>query len=124
MRLLKEKDMDPEDISFSPLNLAKLIELVDAGTINSSVAKDVFEKIFADDIDPEKYVEDKGLKSMNDEGELKATIQGILDANPQSVADYRSGKEKAFAFLVGQTMRATKGKANPAIVNKILKELL
>ena len=124
MRLLKEKDMDPEDISFSPLNLAKLIELVDAGTINSSVAKDVFEKIFADDIDPEKYVEDKGLKSMNDEGELKATIQGILDANPQSVADYRSGKEKALAFLVGQTMRATKGKANPAIVNKILKELL
>lgn len=124
MRLLKEKDMDPEDISFSPLNLARLIELVDAGTINSSVAKDVFEKIFADDIDPEKYVEDKGLKSMNDEGELKATIQGILDANPQSVADYRSGKEKALAFLVGQTMRATKGKANPAIVNKILKELL
>ena len=124
MRLLKEKDMDPENISFSPLNLAKLIELVDAGTINSSVAKDVFEKIFADDIDPEKYVEDKGLKSKNDEGELKATIQGILDANPQSVADYRSGKEKALAFLVGQTMRATKGKANPAIVNKILKELL
>ena len=124
MRLLKEEDMDPEDISFSPLNLAKLIELVDAGTINSSVAKDVFEKIFADDIDPEKYVEDKGLKSMNDEGELKATIQDILDANPQSVADYRSGKEKALAFLVGQTMRATKGKANPAIVNKILKELL
>ena len=124
MRLLKEKDMEPENISFSPVNLAKLIELVDAGTINSSVAKDVFEKIFADDIDPEKYVEDKGLKSMNDEGELKATIQGILDANPQSVTDYRSGKEKALAFLVGQTMRATKGKANPAIVNKILKELL
>ena len=124
MRLLKEKDMEPENISFSPINLAKLIELVDAGTINSSVAKDVFEKIFDEDIDPEKYVEDKGLKSMNDEGELKATIQGILDANPQSVADYRSGKEKALAFLVGQTMRATKGKANPAIVNKILKELL
>ena len=124
MRLLKEKDMEPENISFSPVNLAKLIELVDAGTINSSVAKDVFEKIFDEDIDPEKYVEDKGLKSMNDEGELKATIQGILDANPQSVADYRSGKEKALAFLVGQTMRATKGKANPAIVNKILKELL
>ena len=124
MRLLKEKDMEPENISFSPVNLAKLIELVDAGTINSSVAKDVFEKIFDEDIDPEKYVEDKGLKSMNDEGELKATIQGILDANPQSVVDYRSGKEKALAFLVGQTMRATKGKANPAIVNKILKELL
>ena len=124
MRLMKEHEMEAEDLKFSPEHLAKLIDLADAGTINSSVAKEVFEQIFLEDIDPEKYVEDKGLKSMNDEGELKATIQGILDANPQSVADYRSGKEKALAFLVGQTMRATKGKADPAIVNKILKELL
>ena len=124
MRLLKEKDMEAEDINFSPVNLAKLVELTEAGTINSSVAKDVFEKIFTEDIDPEQYVEKKGLKNMNDEGELRATIQKILDDNPQSVADYRSGKEKALAFIVGQTMRATKGKANPGIVNKILKELL
>lgn len=124
MRLLKEKDMEPEDINFSPVNLAKLVELTEAGTINSSVAKDVFEKIFTEDIDPEQYVEKNGLKNMNDEGELRATIQKILDDNPQSVADYRSGKEKALAFIVGQTMRATKGKANPGIVNKILKELL
>ena len=124
MRLLKEKDKEPEDINFSPVNLAKLVELTEAGTINSSVAKDVFEKIFTEDIDPEQYVEENGLKNMNDEGELRATIQKILDDNPQSVADYRSGKEKALAFIVGQTMRATKGKANPGIVNKILKELL
>ena len=124
MRLLKEKDMEAEDINFSPVNLAKLVELTEAGTINSSVAKDVFEKIFTEDIDPEQYVEENGLKNMNDEGELRATIQKILDDNPQSVADYRSGKEKALAFIVGQTMRATKGKANPGIVNKILKELL
>ena len=124
MRLLKEKDMEAEDINFSPVNLAKLVELTEAGTINSSVAKDVFEKIFTEDIDPEQYVEKNGLKNMNDEGELRATIQKILDDNPQSVADYRSGKEKALAFIVGQTMRATKGKANPGIVNKILKELL
>ena len=124
MRLLKEKDMEAEDINFSPVNLAKLVELTEAGTINSSVAKDVFEKIFTEDIDPEQYVEKNGLKNMNDEGELRATIQKILDDNPQSVADYRSGKEKALAFIVGQTMRATKGKANPGIVNKILEELL
>ena len=124
MRLLKEKDMEAEDINFSPVNLAKLVELTEAGTINSSVAKDVFEKIFTEDIDPEQYVEKNGLKNMNDEAELRATIQKILDDNPQSVADYRSGKEKALAFIVGQTMRATKGKANPGIVNKILKELL
>ena len=116
--------MEAEDINFSPVNLAKLVELTEAGTINSSVAKDVFEKIFTEDINPEQYVEENGLKNMNDEGELRATIQKILDDNPQSVADYRSGKEKALAFIVGQTMRATKGKANPGIVNKILKELL
>ncbi len=124
MRLLKENDMDAQDISFSPVNLAKLIELVDAGTINGSVAKEVFEKIFKEDIDPEKYVEEKGLKSMNDEGELRATIEQIVKDNPQSVEDYHNGKEKALGFLVGQTMKATKGKANPGIVNKILKELL
>ena len=116
--------MEPEDISFSPENLAKLIELVEAGSINSSVAKEVFEKIFKEDIDPEKYVEEKGLKIVNDDGALKSTIEEIIAANPQSVADYRSGKEKALGFLVGQTMKAMKGKANPASINKILKELL
>ena len=124
MRLLKDNSMEPEDISFSPENLAKLIELVEAGSINSSVAKEVFEKIFKDDIDPEKYVEEKGLKIVNDDGALKSTIEEIIAANPQSVADYHSGKEKALGFLVGQTMKAMKGKANPASINKILKELL
>ena len=84
MRLLKDNDMDADEIKFSPVNLAKLVDLVDAGTINSSVAKEVFEKIFSDDIDPEQYVEENGLKSMNDEGELKATIQAVIDANPQA----------------------------------------
>jgi aspartyl-tRNA(Asn)/glutamyl-tRNA(Gln) amidotransferase subunit B len=124
MRLLKEHEMDPEDLHFSPINLAKLIGLVDAGTINGSVAKEVFEIIFEKDIDPEAYVEEKGLKSMNDEGELRAAIKKIVAENPQSVEDYHNGKEKALGFLVGQTMKATKGKANPGIVNKILKELL
>ena len=77
MRLLKDNEMDADEIKFSPVNLAKLVDLVDAGTINSSVAKEVFEKIFSDDIDPEQYVEENGLKSMNDEGELKATIQAL-----------------------------------------------
>ena len=124
MRLLKDREMDPEDIRFSPVNLASLIELVDAGTINSSVAKDVFEVIFDKDIDPKQYVEEKGLKSMNDEGALRATIGQIIADNPQSVEDYHNGKEKAIGFLVGQTMKATKGKANPGMVNKLLKELL
>ena len=124
MRLLKDHDQDVEDMVFSPGNLAKLIGLVDRGIVNRTVAKSVFEEIFARDVDPEAYVEEKGLKMVSDEGALCTAIEGILEANPQSVADYRSGKEKAMGFLVGQTMRAMKGKADPAMVNKIVKELL
>jgi aspartyl-tRNA(Asn)/glutamyl-tRNA(Gln) amidotransferase subunit B len=124
MRILKEKELEPEDITFSPENLAKLIELVEAGSINGSVAKEVFEKIFDEDINPDKYVEENGLKQVNDEGALRATVEKVIAENPQSVEDYRNGKEKAIGFLVGQTMKAMKGKANPGMVNQILKELL
>ncbi|WP_312446910.1 Asp-tRNA(Asn)/Glu-tRNA(Gln) amidotransferase subunit GatB [Lacrimispora sp.] len=124
MRLLKEHDIDPEKMTFSAENLAKLIDLVDNGTINRTVGKEVFEKIFAENIDPEQYVEENGLKVVNDEGELRRVIEGIVSANPQSVEDYHSGKEKAFGFLVGQTMRSMKGKADPGAVNRMLKELL
>ena len=124
MRLLKEKEMESEDIRFAPGNLAKLIGLVDAKAINSSVAKEVFEVMFEEDVDPEKYVEEKGLKTVNDEGALRKTIEEIIAANPQSVEDYHNGKDRAIGFLVGQTMKAMKGKADPAMVNQILKELL
>lgn len=124
LRLLKENNMDPEDIRFSPENLAKLIALTDGKAINSSVAKEVFEVMFEQDIDPEKYVEEKGLKTVNDEGALRKTIEEIVAANPQSVEDYHNGKERAIGFLVGQTMKAMKGKADPGLVNQILKELL
>ena len=124
LRLLKEQDMDAEDIRFSPENLAKLIGLVDSKAINSSVAKEVFEAMFENDIDPEKYVDEKGLRTVNDEGALKKTVEEVIANNPQSVEDYRNGKEKAIGFLVGQTMKAMKGKADPAMVNKMLKELL
>ena len=124
MRLLKEEGQEPEAIRFSPENLAKLIVLVDNGTINRTVAKEVFEKIFAEDIDPEAYVEENGLKVVNDEGALRAVIREVIAANPQSVTDYHNGKERARGFLVGQTMRAMKGKADPAMVNRVLEELL
>lgn len=124
MHLMKEHGMEPEDLRFSPENLAALIDLTDAGTINSSVAKDVFEKVFLENVDPEQYVDEHGLKMVSNEGELRSVIEQVMAANPQSVEDYRSGKEKAMGFLVGQTMRAMKGKANPAMVNQILKELL
>ena len=124
IRLLKENEMDPEDMTFSPVNLAKVIELADAGVINSTVAKMVFEEVFKQDIDPDQYVEEKGLKTVNDAGELKTVVERVIQENQQSVEDYHNGKERAIGFLVGQTMKAMKGKANPGIVAQILKELL
>ena len=124
MRLLKEHEKEPDEISFSAENLAKLIQLVESKAINGTVAKEVFEQVFTEDIDPEQYVEEHGLKSVNDEGALRKTIEEVIAANPQSVEDYRNGKQKAIGFLVGQTMKAMKGKADPGMVNQMLKELL
>ncbi|MDO5417931.1 MAG: Asp-tRNA(Asn)/Glu-tRNA(Gln) amidotransferase subunit GatB [Lachnospiraceae bacterium] len=124
MRLLKEQEMEAEDIRFSAENLARLIELVEKKTINRTVAKQVFEAVFKDDIDPEAYVKDHGLSVVDDESTLRSAVKAVMDANPQSVQDYRNGKEKAAGFLVGQTMRAMKGKAAPGLVNKLVMELL
>ena len=124
LRLLKENDMEPEDIRFSPEHLAVLIAMADKKEINSYVAKEVFEEIFKSDVDPAKYVEEKGLKTVNDEGALRKTVEEVIANNPQSVQDYKSGKEKAIGFLVGQTMKAMRGKADPGMINKMLKELL
>ncbi len=124
LRLLKERGQEPEDICFAPEHLAKLIELTEAGTINSSVAKEVFEKIFDENVDPEKYVEEKGLKIAQDDGALEEVLKKVIADNPQAVADYKGGKEKALGALVGQTMKAMKGKANPGAVNKKLREML
>lgn len=124
MRLLKEKEMEPEDITFTPENLAALIQLTDENAINSTVAKEVFEKMFSEDIDVEQYVEENGLRTVNDAGALRETIEKVMAENPQSISDYQAGKTKAIGFLVGQTMKAMKGKADPGMVNQILKELL
>ncbi len=124
MRLLREKEMNPEEIGFSPQNLACLIMLVEQKVITGTVAKEIFEEMFETDIDPEKYVEDHGLRTVNDEEELHKVVKEVIASNPQSVADYQRGKEKAIGFLVGQTMKAMKGKADPTSVNRLLRELL
>ena len=124
LRLLKEKNMDAEDIRISPQHLASLVELTEKKVINSSVAKEVFEQMFEDDTDPVRYVEEKGLKQETDSGAIRAICEQVIADNPQSVADYKAGKEKAIGFLVGQTMKAAKGKADPGTVNSLLKELL
>ncbi len=124
MRLLKEQDMAPEDIRFSPEHLAALVTLTEEGTINSTVAKEVFEAMFDSDVDPEVYVDEHGLKTVNDEDALMAVISDVIEKNPKAVADYKGGKEKALGALVGQTMKAMKGKADPELVNQKLRNML
>lgn len=124
MRLLKESEQEAEELKLSPTNFASLIELIDTGKINRTIAKEVFEQIFKSDVDPKTYIEEHGLSMVSDDGMLRSTIENILKENEQSVSDYKNGKEKAFIFLVGQTMKAMKGKANPSVINEILRELL
>lgn len=124
MRLMKEHGMEPAQLKFSPENLAKLIDLAESKQINSQIAKEVFEKIFNEDIDPEKYVEENGLKTVSDDGALREVVKKVIEANPQPVEDYHNGKKKAMGFLVGQIMKEMQGKADPALANKLLKELL
>ena len=124
LRLLKERGEEPEDIRFSPAHLAALITMADKKEINGNTAKEIFEVMYDTDVDPQRYAVEKGLKTVNDEGLLRSTIEKVAADNPQSVADYQKGKEKAMGFLVGQTMKAMKGKADPAMVNAILKEIL
>ena len=124
LRILKEKSMDAGQIIFSAENLAKLVELTDKGVLNSTKAKEVFEKMFDKNIDPQRYVEDNNLATVSDEGELRTVLEQVIADNEKIVADYRGGKEKALGALVGATMKVMKGKADPGIVNKLLKEML
>ena len=124
MRLLKENGQDAQDLALDPEKLAKVIELADSGALTNTAAKEVFEAVFLKDADPEQYMEEKGLKTVSDEGALRSVIAQVIKDNPQSVEDYRNGKQKAIGFLVGQTMKAMQGKANPGLVNALLKEMI
>jgi aspartyl-tRNA(Asn)/glutamyl-tRNA(Gln) amidotransferase subunit B len=124
MRLCKEESIDPDQIKFSALNLSKLIKMIEGSVINRSAAKEVFEEMFKSNIDPEQYVEKHGMKQDNDEEGLKKIVEEVIANNQKAVADYQGGNKKAIGALVGQTMKATKGKANPQMVNKILNQLL
>ncbi len=124
MRLLKEKNMDAQDIRYSAGNLAKLIQMVEDKEINGTIAKEVFEVMFEQDTDPEIYVKEHGLKTVTDENALNRAVEDVIAANPQTVEEYRNGKEKVLGFLVGQTMKVMKGQADPALVNRLLKEKL
>ncbi|WP_347994540.1 Asp-tRNA(Asn)/Glu-tRNA(Gln) amidotransferase subunit GatB [uncultured Eubacterium sp.] len=124
MRLVKEKGIEPDEVKFSAENFSKFLKLIDDNVINKTVAKEVFEAMFNDDIDPEKYVDEHELKMDNNTDELKGILEEIIANNPKSVEDFHNGKEKAIGALVGQAMKATKGKADPKMINQMLRELL
>lgn len=124
LRILKERELEASAIGYAAENLAKLIMLTENKIINSTVAKEVFEKMFDENIDPEVYVEEKQLGTVTDQKTLRENVLRIMTENPQSVEDYRKGKEKAILFLVGQTMKSMKGQADPKIVQFLLEELL
>ena len=124
MRILREKEMDPGELAFSAEHFASLISLCAEKRITNAVAKNVYEKMCIRDFDPNRYVEKNGLEMMTDLTDLTETVKNMIARNPQSVADYRAGKDKVIGFLVGQTMKATGGKADPNLAAQLLRSLL
>ena len=123
-RILNEREEEPEDLKFGPKELGELVMLIDKGTISSAIAKKVLEELFVEVKMPSKIIEEKGWVQISDEGAIKEVVMKILEANPQSIADYKAGKDRALGFLVGQAMKETKGKANPQLLNKLFLEEL
>lgn len=123
-RILNETEMDPIEIPFDSKQLGKLVILIDKGTISSSIGKKVLTELFENPRDPEEIIKEKGWIQISDEGAIKEVVLKVLEANPQSIEDYKGGKDKALGFLVGQAMKETKGKANPQMLNKMFLEEL
>ena len=118
-KILNETETEPIQIPFDANQLAKLVQLIDNGTISSAIAKKVIVELFENPKDPEEIIKEKGWIQISDEGAIKEVVTKILENNPQSVADYKAGKDRALGFLVGQAMKETKGKANPQMLNKM-----
>jgi aspartyl-tRNA(Asn)/glutamyl-tRNA(Gln) amidotransferase subunit B len=124
LRLLKAEGKEIEEQPLTPAHLVEMLKLMEAGTISGKIAKSVFEEMFQTGKRAEQIVKEKGLVQISDEGELVRIIDAALAANPKSVADFKAGKEAALGFLVGQVMKETKGRANPGLVNRLLRERL
>jgi len=123
-RLLNTHQCSVVNSPISAKQLAELLALMDKGTLSGKIAKSVLEEMYNTGKDARVIVKEKGLEQISDEGALLGIIDSVIAANPQSVEDYRAGKDKAIGFLVGQIMKATKGQANPGLVNQLLKEKL
>ena len=123
-RILNEREEEPEALKFGGAELGELVTLIDKGTISSAIAKKVLEELFENPKMPSKIIEEKGWVQISDEGAIKEVVMKVLENNPQSIADYKAGKDKALGFLVGQAMKETRGKANPQMLNKMFLEEL
>ncbi len=124
MRVLNERKIDIADFPISPQRLGQMVRMIADGTISSKIAKTVFEEMLVSNDSPEKIVKEKGLLQISDAGMIEAVVAEVLDANPEIVARFRNGEEKVLGFLVGQVMKATRGKANPKLVNEVLRQRL
>ena len=124
LRVLNEKKLDIDECPVSPLQLARMVGLIDDGTISGKIAKQVFDIMVESGKDPDVIVEEEGLRQITDSGAIEATVDEVIAANPQEAEGYRSGKTKLIGFFVGQVMKATGGKANPQAVQQMLKEKL
>lgn len=120
LRVLKEKNISIEEFSVESENIGKLIKLIKDNTISSKIAKDVFEILLSENKDPEIIVKEKGLVQITDNSEIEKIVEQVLAENPQSVEDYKAGKSNALKYLVGQSMRLSKGKANPQMINEMI----
>jgi aspartyl-tRNA(Asn)/glutamyl-tRNA(Gln) amidotransferase subunit B len=124
LRELKKDQREIDQCPVKPEDLANLLKLIDDGIISGKIAKNVFEEMYSTQKSPKRIIEEKGLEQVTDEGEIRAVIDTVVAAHPSQVKDYRKGKEKLLGFFVGQVMKQTRGKANPKIVNEILREKL
>ena len=124
LRLLNARNLELSEAKITPGGLASLLKLIEKGAISNKMGKEVFEVMFEEGKDPDQIVKEKGLSQISDESQLNRIIAEVIAKNPKSVADFQSGKEKAIGFLVGQVMKATRGQANPGVVNAILREKL
>ncbi|MBU5678030.1 Asp-tRNA(Asn)/Glu-tRNA(Gln) amidotransferase subunit GatB [Alkaliphilus sp. MSJ-5] len=124
LRRLKEEEMDISQLIFTPKDLAELLDLIDKGVINNFIGKKVFIEMINGEGKPKIIAEKNGWIQIEDIKVIDEVLRGILRENPQSVYDYRNGKDRAFGYLVGQSMKALKGKGNPQLINKVLKKLL
>lgn len=124
LRILKEGSIEAKDMSMTPEKLSRIIGLIDTGKLNRKKGREVFEAVFKTDEDIDEYINKHDFLQISDKSAIRDSISAILAENQKTVDEYKNGKTKVFGFLVGQTMRALKGKADPAIINSILKELL